>query len=284
MFKDKDPVCGMGIENDSAAAMSEDKGETFCFCSPSCVRSFDADPARYFWQTSTKKQNKPEANRGHDQRHQVHSPLHSIDADVAKPEADQEDRETKFLVTKFWLGLILTIRVLFLALGKMFPGLSIDNLVPVGINQWIQLILATAIVFWCGGIFLVCAWRSIVNRSLNLFTFVGVGVGAAYLYSAVANLLPNILPESFKYHREIDLYFEPAAVITVLVLLCYDKPFGSRKARTVNAVALVSLFFLALFVWPGLMMWAVIVFIGFLNREIQSNQVRKLVAKSPSGK
>jgi Cu+-exporting ATPase len=276
MFKDKDRVCGMGIENDSPAAMREYKGETFCFCSPSCVRSCDVDRARDFWPTSTKKHNKPEANRGHNQCHQVHCPLHSIDGDVAAPETDREARDAKFTVTKFWLGLILTIRVLFLTLGKVFPGLSIDTLVPVGINKWIQLILATAIVFWCGGIFFVRAWRSIVNRSLNVFTLIGVGVGAAYLYNAVANLLPSILPESFKHHREIDLYFEPAAVITVLVLLCHDKSFGSRKARTVNAVALVSLFFLALFVWPGLMMWAVIVFIGFLNREIQTNQVRKL--------
>jgi Cu+-exporting ATPase len=100
----------------------------------------------------------------------------------------------------------------------MVPGLGIDQLVPALINDWIQLVLATVVVFWCGGIFFLRAWRSVVNRSLNMFTLIGLGVGAAYLYSAIATVLPGIFPESFKHEGELDLYFEAAAVITVLVL------------------------------------------------------------------
>ena len=130
-----------------------------------------------------------------------------------------EDSEAESLVRKFWIGVILTVPILFLSLGKMAPGLGIDHLVPAPVNNWLQLILATVVVFWCGGIFFVRAWRSVVNRSPNMFTLIGLGVGAAYLYSAIATLWPGIFPDSFKHDGELDLYFEAAAVITVLVLL-----------------------------------------------------------------
>jgi Cu+-exporting ATPase len=158
--------------------------------------------------------------------------------------ADQqeEDREVRSLATKFWVSLVLTIPVLILALGKMVPGLSVDHWVSVGMNQWIQLALTTVIVFWCGDLFFVRAWRSIINRSLNMFTLIAVGVGAAYLYSAIATIFPNVFPDSFKHHGEIDLYFESAAVITVLVL------FGQwleLRARSQTGKAIHSLLGLA---------------------------------------
>ena len=153
--------------------------------------------------------------------------------------AEQEEySEVRSLAAKFRLSLILVVPLLFLALGQMVPGLSLDQLVPARINQWIQLILATIIVFWCGSIFFVRAWRSIVHRSLNMFTLIGVGVGTAYLYSAIATVFPNLFPDSFKQHGEIDLYFESAAVITVLVL------FGQwleSRARSQTGTAIQSL-------------------------------------------
>ena len=131
---------------------------------------------------------------------------------------DAGDSEADSLARKFWVGVILTVPILFMSLGKMVPGAGIDQLVPASIDTWLQLILATVVVFWCGGIFFVRAWRSVVNRSLNMFTLIGLGVGAAYLYSAIATVWPGIFPESFKHDGELDLYFEAAAVITVLVL------------------------------------------------------------------
>jgi Cu+-exporting ATPase len=154
----------------------------------------------------------------------------------------EEDREVRSIATKFWASLILTTPVLILALGKMVPGLSVDHWVPVGMNPWIQLAMATVIVFWCGDLFFVRAWRSIINRSLNMFTLIAVGVGAAYLYSALATIFPNLFPDSFKHHGEIDLYFESAALITVLVL------FGQwleLRARSQTGKAIQSLLGLA---------------------------------------
>ncbi|MBV8100544.1 MAG: copper-translocating P-type ATPase [Verrucomicrobia bacterium] len=131
---------------------------------------------------------------------------------------DTEDSEADSLARKFWVGALLTVPILFLSLGKMVPGVRIDQFVPGLLNNWLQLALATVVVFWCGGIFFARAWRSIVNRSLNMFTLIGLGVGAAYLYSAIATVWPGVFPDSFKHDGELDLYFEAAAVITVLVL------------------------------------------------------------------
>jgi P-type Cu+ transporter len=131
---------------------------------------------------------------------------------------DEEDGETRSLAAKFWVGAILVAPILILSLGKMVPGFSLDHGIPEVWNKWLQFVLATIVVVWCGGIFFGRAWRSILNRSLNMFTLIGVGVGAAYLYSAIATVFPNAFPDSFKHHGELDLYFESAAVIVVLVL------------------------------------------------------------------
>lgn len=131
---------------------------------------------------------------------------------------DAQDSEDDSLARKFWVGVILAVPILFLSLGKMVPGVSIDHFVPGLLNNWLQLALATVVVFWCGGIFFARAWRSVVNRSLNMFTLIGLGVGAAYLYSTIATVWPEVFPDSFKHDGELDLYFEAAAMITVLVL------------------------------------------------------------------
>ena len=132
---------------------------------------------------------------------------------------EEEPRETRSLSQKFWIALGLTIPVLLLAMGHAIPGLSIDSIVPKQIGKWIEFALATPVVLWAGGFFFTRAWHSIVNRSLNMFTLIAVGVGAAYFYSAVAVIAPGIFPTSFQRHGEVDLYFEAAAVITTLILL-----------------------------------------------------------------
>lgn len=272
--KIRDPVCGMEIEMGSVAATRNYEGETFYFCSSSCAQKFDADPARYARQTfeenhhrsdsvSSEPRDSPErgmrlerypADRSptgntiytcpmHPQIEQDHPGDCPICGMRLEPKARAlegaaEDREVKSLASKFWLGVMLTVPLLFLSVGEMLPGISIDHLLPVTSNKWIQLVLATVIVFWCGGIFFVRAWRSVVNRSLNMFTLIGVGVGAAYLYSAIATAFPGIFPDSFKHHEEIDLYFEAAAVITVLVLL---GQWLEARARSQTGRAIQSL-------------------------------------------
>ena len=110
--------------------------------------------------------------------------------------------------------------------------------VPRQIGKWIEFGLTTPVVLWAGGFFFTRAWQSIVNRSLNMFTLIAVGVGAAYVYSAVAAIAPGIFPESFRRHGEVDLYFEAAAVITTLVLLgqLIEAKARSRTGQAIKAL------------------------------------------------
>src|SRR5262245_42193428 len=132
---------------------------------------------------------------------------------------EEEQRQIESLSRKFWIALVLTIPVLILAMGHEIPGLHIDSIIPKRIGKWIEFALTTPVVLWAGGFFFTLAWQSIVNRSLNMFTLIAVGVGAAYVFSAVAVLAPGIFPESFRQHGEIGLYCEEAADIELLVLL-----------------------------------------------------------------
>ena len=132
----------------------------------------------------------------------------------------------------------LTIPVLILAMGHAIPGVHLDAIVPRQIGKWIEFALTTPVVLWAGGFFFTRAWQSIVNRSLNMFTLIAVGVGAAYVYSVVAVIAPGIFPDSFRRHGEVDLYFEAAAVITTLVLLgqLIEAKARSRTGQAIKAL------------------------------------------------
>jgi Cu+-exporting ATPase len=151
---------------------------------------------------------------------------------------EEERREVNSLSRKFWIALVLTIPVLILAMGHSIPGLHVDAIVPREIGKWIEFGLTTPVVFWAGGFFFTRAWQSIVNRSLNMFTLIAVGVGAAYAFSAVAVIAPGIFPESFRQHGEVGLYFEAAAVITTLVLLgqLIEAKARSRTGQAIKAL------------------------------------------------
>jgi Cu+-exporting ATPase len=152
---------------------------------------------------------------------------------------DEEDQhELKSLSRKFWIALVLTVPVLILAMAHAVPGLHIDSIIPRQIGKWIEFGLTTPVVLWAGGFFFTRAWQSIVNRSLNMFTLIAVGVGAAYVYSAIAVIAPGIFPESFRQHGEVDLYFEAAAVITTLVLLgqLIEAKARSRTGRAIKTL------------------------------------------------
>jgi Cu+-exporting ATPase len=154
---------------------------------------------------------------------------------------EHEHGETRSLSRKFWIALVLTIPVLFLAMGHAIPGLDIDSIVPKRVGKWIEFALTTPVVLWAGGFFFARAWQSLVNRSLNMFTLIAVGVGAAYFYSSVAVIVPGIFPASFRRHGEVDLYFEAAAVITTLILLG-QLIEAKARSRTGDAIrALLSL-------------------------------------------
>ncbi len=156
----------------------------------------------------------------------------------AVPAGEEDNKEARMLARKFWIGLILTIPVTILALGEMIPALSLKAFVPSNLSRWLQFIFATPVVLWAGNIFFVKAWKSVLNKSLNMFTLIAIGVGAAYGFSAIAIILPNIFPESLKNHGGVELYFEAAAVITVLVLLgqLLEAKARSRTGQAIKAL------------------------------------------------
>ena len=153
----------------------------------------------------------------------------------------EDDHQIRALSRKFWIALVLTIPVLAIVMGS-WVGLNMQAIIPKNVSKWVEFILTTPVVLWAGSLFFVRGWKSLVNRSLNMFTLIMVGVGAAYGYSTVAVFLPNIFPESFRINDEVELYFEAAAVITVLVLM---GQLLEAKARIRTGQAIKSLLGLA---------------------------------------
>jgi P-type Cu+ transporter len=123
------------------------------------------------------------------------------------------------MVRRFRVSLVLTAPILAFMVLELVPGQPLHGLVSPDLLNWIEFALATPVVLWCGWPFLQRGWASVVNRYLNMFTLIALGVGAAYTFSVVATLAPRLFPESFRMHGRVAVYFEPAAVIVVLVLL-----------------------------------------------------------------
>jgi Cu+-exporting ATPase len=132
----------------------------------------------------------------------------------------EENAELTDMTRRFWISVVLTAPLLVLVMSDMVLREPLRHLVPAGWMAWIQLALATPVVLWGGWPFFERGWASVINRSLNMFTLIALGVGTAYVYSVVATLAPGLFPSSFRSHGgEIGLYYEAAAIITVLVLL-----------------------------------------------------------------
>ncbi|VAW14034.1 Lead, cadmium, zinc and mercury transporting ATPase; Copper-translocating P-type ATPase, partial [hydrothermal vent metagenome] len=180
-----------------------------------------------------------------EQDHPGDCPKCGMPLELKNISADDDEaaiKEIRSLSFKFWMGVVLGVPVLLLAMGEMIPDLNLKAIIPQKISTWTQFILSTPVVFWAGGIFFVRGWKSILNKSLNMFTLVSLGVGSAYFFSAVAVLFPDIFPESLKRHGEIGIYFEAATVITVLVLL---GQLLEAKARNQTGHAIKALLGLA---------------------------------------
>ncbi|MDQ8180521.1 copper-translocating P-type ATPase [Pelagicoccus sp. SDUM812005] len=155
---------------------------------------------------------------------------------------EEDDNEMRDLKRKTLWAAILTFPVLLLAFDSMIPGLSFESVMTPRIQGWLELAFATPVILWAGGMFFARGWRSLLNRSLNMFTLIMLGVGAAYVYSVAAVLTPDFFPDSFRMHGEVALYFEAGAVITVLIL------FGQwleARARRQTGQAIQSLLDLA---------------------------------------
>lgn len=152
----------------------------------------------------------------------------ALEAKLIQPVADDEDHELKSMTIRFWIGLLLTLPVMFLAMGEMV-GLPVHNWFGSEVARWLQLVFTTPVFFWCGWPFLVRGVRSLKSGHLNMFTLIGLGTATAYFFSLFSLLFPHVIPESFHEHGSVPLYFEAASMITVLVLLGQVLELRARK-------------------------------------------------------
>jgi Cu+-exporting ATPase len=154
---------------------------------------------------------------------------------------DEENAELRDMTRRFWTGSALSLPVFLLAMAHVIPALAQQSWVDSGASRWIQFALTTPVVGWAGWPFFLRGWRSVVTRNLNMFTLIAIGVGAAFVFSAVAMLLPGIFPRTMQHEGKVAIYFEAAAVIVVLVLLGQVLELRARS-RTGSAIkALLNL-------------------------------------------
>ncbi|NUM75496.1 heavy metal translocating P-type ATPase [candidate division KSB1 bacterium] len=157
------------------------------------------------------------------------------------PDVEEESSELRDMTRRFWIGAALTLPVFLLAMTHLAPGLRLASIIPENVSLWLQFILSTPVVLWAGWPFFKRGWRSLKTMNLNMFTLIAIGVGTAYVYSAVAMLFPGLFPHAMRHSGFVGVYFEAAAVIVVLVLLGQVLELRARS-RTGNAIrALLNL-------------------------------------------
>jgi Cu+-exporting ATPase len=155
---------------------------------------------------------------------------------------EEKNPELVDMTRRFWVSVVLTVPLFLIAMSDIVPGNPLERIVSMRVLGWVQFALATPVVLWGGWPFFVRGWQSIVNRSLNMFTLIGLGVAVAYVFSVVAKLFPEIFPPSFRVHSgEVPVYFEAAAVITTLVLLGQVLELRARSQTGAAIKALLGL-------------------------------------------
>ncbi|HEY3393662.1 MAG TPA: heavy metal translocating P-type ATPase, partial [Lacipirellulaceae bacterium] len=154
---------------------------------------------------------------------------------------EEENAELRDMTKRFWIGAALTLPVFILAMAHLIPAIAAQGWADSHASRWVQFALTTPVVAWAGWPFFRRGWRSIATRRLNMFTLIAIGVGAAYIFSAVAMLVPGIFPHAMQHDGKVGIYFEAAAVIVVLVLLGQVLELRARS-RTGSAIkALLNL-------------------------------------------
>ena len=242
----KDPVCGMTVALDAGKPSLEHGGTTYHFCSQKCRDKFAADPKHYI-SGAHKKQGEPPP-KGTQYTCPMHPeivrdapgdcPICGMALEPKGVPAGEEGPNPELIdfTRRFWVGTVLTVPLLVLTMGP-FVGLGIiRETLGERLALWVELVLGTPVILWAGWPFFVRGVKSVINRSLNMFTLIGMGVGAAYIFSFVAVLAPGIFPDGFRdAEGHVGVYFEAAAVIVVLVLLGQVMELGARE-RTGSAI------------------------------------------------
>jgi Cu+-exporting ATPase len=238
-----DPICGMKVD-EVAALCAERDGQTFHFCSDHCRQQFLSAP------TAPKHQEEPTGKAiytcpMHPEVRQDHPGACPKCGMALEPETatagDEESAELRDMTRRFWIGAALTLPVFVVAMAHLIPALGRQPWVDSDIARWGQFALTTPVVIWAGWPFFQRGWRSVVTRHLNMFTLIAIGVGAAFAFSAVAMLAPDLFPPAMRHAGKVPLYFEAAAVVVVLVLLGQVLELRARS-RTGSAIkALLNL-------------------------------------------
>ena len=242
-----DPVCGMVVVPDADASSFEYDGKTWYFCCEHCLAKFKENPERFVGGPQGPGESEEQLEGA------VYTcPMHpeieqqgpgdcpkcgmALEPVSGVAEEGEDDGELEDMKRRFIVGLILTLPIFLLAMSEMIPGQPVREVVPPRWSAWIQFALASAVVPWCGWPLLVRAWRSVLNRSPNMFTLIGMGVLVSYLYSVAATLFPGAFPESFRgAEGRVAVYFEAATVIVTLVLLGQVLEIRARR-RTGAAI------------------------------------------------
>jgi P-type Cu+ transporter len=243
----RDPVCGMIVDPATSQHRFDYRGETFHFCSAGCRTKFAAGPEQYL-DNSKPKAAAPEGAiytcPMHPQIRQVGPgtcPIcgMALEAEVASLDAPPNP-ELADMTRRFWVGLALALPPVVLEMGGHLVGGH--GLIDQTLSNWIQLVFATPVVLWAGWPFFVRGWQSLVTRNLNMFTLIAMGTGVAYVYSLIGTIAPDIFPATFRGHGgAVAVYFEAAAVITVLVLLGQVLELRARAATSGAIKALLEL-------------------------------------------
>ncbi|WP_409410964.1 heavy metal translocating P-type ATPase [Bradyrhizobium jicamae] len=235
-----DPVCGMKVDPATARHRFNYKGDEYLFCSGRCRERFEAEPEKFL----SPREPEPPAPADtiytcpmHPEVRQVGSGSCPICGMALEPEQvsldNGPDPELIDMTRRLWIALALTLPVFVLEMGS---HLGLMHLVPQTWSNWISFVLATPVVLWAGAPFFQRGWQSLVTRNLNMFTLIAMGTGVAYIYSVIATLAPQLFPPAFRdMHGAVAVYFEAAAVITVLVLLGQVLELRAR-ARTSGAI------------------------------------------------
>ena len=235
-----DPVCGMQVADNPEKTVVHDT-VAYHFCSQGCVTKFRNDPQRYL----SPKKPLDDVPAGTQFTCPMHPdvlqigpgscPFCGMALEPLEASAEEDNTELNDMTRRLWISAALTVPLLILTMGDDIPGLQFHQRLGMTAFDWLQAVLATPVVLWAGWPFFERAWASFKTRHLNMFSLIGLGTGAAFLFSVFALLVPGALPPAFLSGGMAPLYFEPAAVITMLVLLGQVLELRARS-RTNSAI------------------------------------------------
>ncbi len=242
-----DPVCGMSVDPTSEHR-SVHRGQEYFFCSAGCRTKFEKDPERYLGGPAPVT---PAVPAGTIYTCPMHPEVRQIgpgscpicgmalEPEIATAETGPSE-ELRDMTRRFWIGLALALPVVALEMGGHVLGL--DRFLGGVQSNWLQAAISTPVVLWAGWPFFVRGWLSLVRRSLNMFTLIAMGTGIAWVYSVIATVAPGVFPPAFRGHDgSVAVYFEAAAVITVLVLLGQVLELRAREQTSGAIRALLEL-------------------------------------------